>query len=34
MQVRNASHVCSLWRTSALDVLLADTAISKPPLEE
>ncbi|KAL4423233.1 hypothetical protein ABPG77_000025 [Micractinium sp. CCAP 211/92] len=32
--LRVASHVCSAWRSSALDILLADTAISKPPLED
>jgi hypothetical protein len=34
MQVRVASQVCSFWRSTAHEVLLADTAISKPPLEE
>lgn len=34
VQVRVASHVCSFWRATAQEVLLADTAISKPPLEE
>ena len=34
VQVRVASHVCSSWRSAAQALLLADTAISKPPLEE
>lgn len=29
-QVRMASLVCSYWRAAAQDVLLADTAVSKP----
>lgn len=32
--VRLASHVCHHWRVAALEVLLADTAISKPPMED
>ncbi|KAI3438997.1 hypothetical protein D9Q98_001409 [Chlorella vulgaris] len=32
--VRNASHVCSFWRSTAHAVLLADTAISRPPLDD
>lgn len=29
-QVRVASHVCSAWRSSALEILLGDTAVSRP----
>ncbi|PRW58956.1 hypothetical protein C2E21_2600 [Chlorella sorokiniana] len=32
--VRLASHVCHHWRVAAQEVLLADTAISKPPMED
>lgn len=30
LQVRVASCVCTYWRAAAQDVLLADTAVSKP----
>ena len=33
-QLRNASHTCAYWRAAAQDVLLADTAISRPPPAE
>lgn len=34
LQVRVASHVSHFWRAAAHEVLLQDTAVSRPTLDE